>query len=295
MRRSSKKNHTWIAFSDLLSGLLLAILVLYMYQFNVVKSLKINLKDKDNVLEVLNRQTLMITKLKLENEQLKELINQLKSTIKELQKASGVSKDLVQSLVDGLNQRGVKATEKNGSVNIDSSILFEASSYTLPSDQMKLGALKSIGRALNTLLKNHEKSKSISSIMVIGHADQTGPWSLNQKISTLRANTITSMWTEQVLGRRSGDIDGCEIPKILAAGFGESRPLINVEHLSLLERHNKCQHFRLNSKGHALTDSKGNPLIDYTQKGCKLNRRIEIMLVPKLPSTKVIPGRPDCP
>ena len=295
MRRASKSGHTWIAFSDLLSGLLLAILVLYMYQFNVVKSLEIDLKDKDNVLEVLNRQKKMITQLELENEELKRVIEYLETTIKELQKASGVSKELVQSLVDGLKTRGVKATIENGSVNIDSSILFEASSYTLPEDKTKLTALKSIGRALNELLKNQEQSKSISSIMVIGHADQSGPWALNQRISTLRANTITTMWTEEILGRRTGDIDGCEIPKIVGAGFGESRPLINVQNLSRIERHKKCQHFRRNSKGEHLTDSEGNKLIDYTQKGCQLNRRIEIMVVPKLPTTKVIPGKPECP
>ena len=295
MRRASKTGHTWIAFSDLLSGLLLAILVLYMYQFNIVKNLQIDLKDKDNVLEVLNRQKKLIAELQRENEELKKQIEQLKETIKELQKASGVSQQLVQSLVDGLKSRGIKATENNGSVNIDSSILFEASSYTLPEDKTKLSALKSIGRALNELLKNREQSQSISSIMVIGHADQSGPWALNQRISTLRANTITTMWTEEILGRRTGDIDGCEIPKIVGAGFGESRPLVNIQGLSMLDRHKKCEHFRMNAQGEYITDADGNKLIDYRQKGCKINRRIEIMVVPKLPSTKVIPGRPECP
>ena len=304
MKKKQSYNYIWTAFSDLLSGLLLTFVLIFIYQSSEISKYKKSLEihtpiDMDSMRSEIIRLKKEIDRLTAENLEQKNIIKTLQETLKLISKESdriGASKTIVKSVVEDLNRLkiGARLNEKNGTIEIDESVLFAPSSFYLPTDKQKKSLLSNMGLSLYNLLRDKEKSKFISSIMVIGHADQEGDWLYNQEMSTKRANALVTMWNEQILKTKKGDIIGCEVPKLIAAGIGEARPLVYYRNLTNEERHLQCEHFIKNPDGSYMIDAQGRRSLDISQPGCKKNRRIEIMIVPKSAEDKVIP-QTGCP
>jgi len=299
MKKKQSHSYIWTAFSDLLSGLLLTFVLIFIYQSSEIskykKSTNIhNPRDLKDLLDELKRIRQALADAQAEIERLKQENKNLEDKIKK--EKIGTSKEIASSVVKDLNKLniGARLNEKSGTIEIDESVLFAPSSYTLPEDGQKKQLLIQMGTSLHNLLKNRERSKYISSIMVIGHADQEGDWTYNQDMSTRRANTLVTLWNNQILKTYKGDVTGCEVPKLVAAGIGEARPLIHYRQLTHTERHTQCEHHVKRADGTPINDSNGAPLLDTTQIGCKKNRRIEIMIIPKMEDNKVIPQL-NCP
>ncbi len=212
---------------------------------------------------------LLLTGLQLSTH-LREAKHQLVIMAKELEEAKrtiGVGEELVAELREVLKKSGIETSVNSyGNLEIPSDLLFDLGKAEIPEAQKD--HVTDLGQSLLSLLDDPEYAKSVALIMVVGHTDSVGDANINRTLSTLRARALVESWLTEVLPNREED-DGqrCKAAKLIAAGFGETRPKI------------------VYGSGAACRNQEG-------ERGCRRNRRIEIRIVPKKQDEAEVAGCP---
>ena len=192
----------------------------------------------------------------------------LKADLAEARRTLGVGRRLVDELQKTLSAKNIKANvNAYGNLEIAADLLFESGQHRIPADRRPWA--QDFGQTLLSLLNDEISSRNVALILVMGHTDSEGDKLSNMALSVKRANELVSLWLDKLLPDAEKDpIQACKAAKLVAAGLGESRPLVD------------------NSDSSAC----GNRSDERT--GCRRNRRIEIRIVPKEERMREVP---DCP
>ena len=192
----------------------------------------------------------------------------LKKQLVEAQRTLGVGRKLVWELRATLQTHKIEANINDyGNLEISADLLFSSGQFDIPALRQE-DAIK-MGETLLSLLSNEVTSKSIALILVVGHTDSEGKAEYNLELSVKRAHALVSLWLRTLLPSAETDVSQmCKAAKLVAAGMGESRPLVSEETAEA------C-----GNKPHEL-------------KGCRKNRRIEIRVVPKEERMKEVANCP---
>jgi outer membrane protein OmpA-like peptidoglycan-associated protein len=174
----------------------------------------------------------------------------------------GVQRQVVESIRQDLERRGVAVTvnRTTGNLEISADMLFALGEHQIsprlqPSAQL-------IGKAIVPLLEDAALGASIGMLMVVGHTDQEGDAERNLVLANQRAAQLVKLWHGDHRLGGGGELPRCAAAKIVAAAMGESRPLVLAEQL----------------------DGAPNPACGNQpdeRRGCRRNRRIELKVVPK--------------
>jgi outer membrane protein OmpA-like peptidoglycan-associated protein len=181
----------------------------------------------------------------------------MQAELAEARRTMGVGRHLVDELQKTLSTKNIKATVNSyGNLEIAADLLFESGQHKIPPNRRPWA--QEFGQTLISLLNDESTSRNVALILVIGHTDSEGDKLLNMGLSIRRAQELVELWLKDLLpDAEDNPMQGCKAAKLVAAGLGESRPL--VENSDLAACGNR-------------PDEK---------KGCRKNRRIEIRIVPK--------------
>lgn len=262
MRRRTDRPHVWPAIADLMAGILLTVVI-------VLSALVYASSDEDTV-PALIKEVLILKERAKELETVNVALTadlakskeSLEKCTADLEEFSGVPRRVGNELAERLTAKGIKAgVDKFGNLEVSSDLLYEFGDDAI-TDRFAPDA-EALGRAIAELLAKDDVSRSIAMVLVIGHTDSVGHWRRNMGLSNRRAASLVQLWGETVLnlGEDENMSRRCDLPKILSAGFGESRPKVWPE-------------------TRATCNNKGSE-----EQGCAANRRIEIRIVPKQAST----------
>ncbi|HEU4731312.1 MAG TPA: OmpA family protein [Kofleriaceae bacterium] len=238
-RRPRDGLHVWPAFSDLMSGLAVVMLLLGMREHARAVQAEADRAD-------------LRTKWQAT---LAEL-----AACNEARKQYGVRQKIVEDIQARLRDKQITVSiNALGNLEIAADMLFPSNGSEIPLAQ--LPSARTIGRALISLLQAASGS-SVAMLLVVGHTDQEGPADDNLGLSNRRAASLVKLWQDDSLpAREVSRAQRCVAAKMVAAGMGESRPVILDEAAG--DRSGEC----------------GNLPGDL--RGCRRNRRIEIRVVPK--------------
>ena len=189
-------------------------------------------------------------------------VNQLEDELAEERRKYGVKREIVERIQQALELQGIKASiNKLSNLEISADMLFSTGRYDISATLRSTA--ETVGAALVPLLQDPKLGSAISMLMVVGHTDQEGTADDNLKLSTKRASHLVELWQRVHLpASERNPSQRCVAAKIVAAGMGESRPLVPVEY----------------AWGAPNRACDNQPQEDH---GCRRNRRIEIRVVPK--------------
>lgn len=206
MRPRREGIHVWPAFTDLMSGVALLLLMIGLREADRARQLEANARAAQQRVQALERE------------------------LAEEQRKYGVQRQVVEQIRAALEARGVAATinAKTGNLEISADMLFPLREYQIGEAQ-RAGAA-SIGSAIVQLLEDPELGASIGMLMVVGHTDQRGDTEGNFLLSTQRASELVKLWHSGYKAAAGGnELPRCISAKIVAAAMGESRPLVLAE------------------------------------------------------------------
>jgi outer membrane protein OmpA-like peptidoglycan-associated protein len=199
--------HVWPAFTDLMGGLALLLLLL-------------GLRESDRAARA-NR----------ERRELEQQAQKLQSELDEERKKYGIQRKIVEGIQQTLKARSIDASiNKMWNLEISADMLFATNHWDIPADHRQ--EAQSIGDALVPLLGDRASAGAIAMLMVIGHTDQDGKPDENLELSTKRAVSLVELWQKKHFPDSETDpAQRCVAAKIVAAGMGENRPLISDENV----------------------------------------------------------------
>jgi outer membrane protein OmpA-like peptidoglycan-associated protein len=237
--------HVWPAFTDLMSGLAILLLLF-------------GLRETERATTVARERDKLTDKVKELGTQLAQLTHDLEVE----HKAYRVQRELAEQIQQTLKTHSIDASiNALGTLEISADMLFATNQSDIPDERQ--GRANLVGDALVRLLRDPTSSSKVAMIMVVGHTDQDGHAAENLTLSTKRAVALIEVWRKQYFpDSETYQPERCIAAKIVASGMGESRPLIANEDVGH-EPGNDCE----------------NQPTDYT--GCRKNRRIEIRVIPK--------------
>lgn len=254
MRRKSfgAASSAWPAFADLMSGLLLVVVVAF-----TIVNLQMESSDAGAVQKCRKEKAALesqlsdsITKL----EQCEQKVKECEQATRDIQQFRAVRKSSVEKLKQALSARNIAVVpDEYGTLEISASLLFRYADRSIRGEQMVWA--NNLGDAMRQVLEDNSLKDSIDMIMVIGHTDSEGMPSDNLALSQARAQALVDIWIRRWTGGQENVFNRTDVPKILAAGFGESRPKVKPGQ--------DC----------------GNQ--SPYERGCAKDRRIEIRLIPK--------------
>lgn len=238
-RRSREAIHVWPVFSDLMSGLAVLLLLF---------TIRIDQQRRDAVT------------LRMESEQRARAFEAALATCNEARKQYGVRQRIVEDIRARLHEKRIEVSiNQLGNLEIAADMLFPINESEIPPAQ--LDDARAIGRALVALLRESIGS-SVAMLLVTGHTDQEGAADDNLGLSTRRAASLVKLWQGDNLPLRELDhTQRCMAGKIVAAGMGETRPVVPDEAAG------------------STSGACGNLPAD--RRGCRRNRRIEIRVIAK--------------
>jgi len=242
-RRSREGIHVWPAFSDLMSGVAVLLLLL---------TIRADQQRRDAV------------RLREASEQRARALSAELAACNEARKPYGVRQRIIEDIRTRLRDKHIEVSiNQLGNLEISADMLFPINESEIPLAQFD--DARAIGRALVALLREATGS-SVAMLLVTGHTDQEGPADDNLGLSNRRAASLVKLWQDDNLPQREVDrAQRCVAGKIVAAGMGESRPVVPDEPAG--SRSGTC----------------GN--LPGDRRGCRRNRRIEIRVIPKDEST----------
>lgn len=207
MRPRREGIHVWPAFTDLMSGVALLLLMIGLREADRARQLEATARAAERRVQALERD------------------------LAEEQRKYGVQRQVVEQIRAALEARGVAATinAKTGNLEISADMLFPLREYQIGEAQ-RAGAA-SIGAAIVQLLEDPELGASIGMLMVIGHTDQRGSTESNFVLSTQRASALVELWHNSFAQAAGGELPRCIVAKIVASAMGESRPLVLAEEI----------------------------------------------------------------
>lgn len=205
MRRRREGLHVWPAFTDLMSGMALLLLVLGLRE-----------ADRASRLETAKRAA-------------EEKVQLLEGELEEERRKFGVHQQVVERIRRTLESKGITATiNEMGNLEIAAEMLFALGEPEIPRELVPQA--KVIGSEIIKLLEDPELGDSIEMLMVVGHTDQKGETESNFSLSTQRASELVKLWrSDHQLANRGNELARCIAAKIVAAAMGETRPLIVEE------------------------------------------------------------------
>lgn len=206
MRRHREGLHVWPAFTDLMSGMALLMLMLGFHEADRART-----SDREKRAAQARVQT-------------------LEQELAEEKRKYGVQRQVVEKIRDALETRGVAATinAKTGNLEISADMLFRIREHQIGQAQRPGAA--SIGAAVVQLLEDRELGASIGMLMVVGHTDQKGSAETNLGLSARRAAELVELWHgSHQLANGGRELPRCASAKIVASAMGESRPLVQDE------------------------------------------------------------------
>lgn len=244
----------WPAFADLLGGLLLIVFALSRPQY--LKKLTIEL----------NKSKVQIKHLSGKNEELKKENLELIKKWDEARKRIGVSKQFVEKLASKLKGHGINGVRilRSGTLEIPESILFNSGQAHIQSRFRT--RVRTIGMALSELLAQPKYQHGLAFVLIIGNADHVGSDDTNLLLGSDRAMSVFRAIEQEVKNSKNltRAQKRCILGHIIPSTAGEFRPKV-------IEGNGSCN----NNPG---------------ETGCRVNRRIEIKIIPKSENEMEIPG-----
>lgn len=236
--------NVWPALSDLLSGILLTVFIAF-----VVISPFLPPDETEKL-----RSKLEAAERK--NKELEEAVGALTKELEEQRRVIGVHQKFLERLKQQIPPEFKPTINESGNLEISSELLFRTNEREVPVERAELAA--TLGESILKVLSS-DLNRYVALVLIIGHADSTGPQEYNWSLSWDRARSLLRLWQErfpQYFVSSSSKEGQCPVgPKILPAGFGTMRPkAMNTE---------ECQN------------------LPSERKGCRADRRIEIRIVPK--------------
>ena len=205
--------HVWPAFTDLMSGIALVLLL-----FGVSEARRA--AEARDAQERTERQ-------RVEGA---VRIAELEKRLAAETRKHGVKEDIVVQLEATLARQHIKVShDALWNLEIAADMLFPSNGFRMSPPQA--ASAQVIGAALVSLLRDPAWGKSIAMLTVIGHTDQEGPASHNLDLSSKRAVGLVELWQRTYLpDRETSAAERCLAAKIVAAGVRASRPGVADEH-----------------------------------------------------------------
>lgn len=237
--------NVWPAMSDLISGILLTVFIAFLVlsRFSPPQEMD-RLRAKAEAAEA----------------KVKELEKEVASLTEELQeqrRVVGVHQKFLEKLKEQIPPDFKPSINQSGNLEISSELLFRTNQSVVPPDRADMAAI--LGESILKVLSS-DLNRNVALVLLIGHADSTGPQEYNWSLSWERARSLLRLWQERFPSYFAASGEGehrrCPVgPKILPAGFGTMRPKAASQ--------DECQN------------------LPYEHRGCRADRRIEIRIVPK--------------
>ena len=123
-------------------------------------------------------------------ERISDLVGGNSLSDNKIEEINSAKKNLLAELEKAFNDAGitVKVDYAGGKIALEASFMFDTNSYQLSADGQKY--LDSFMNVYTSVVLKEEYSAYISKIVVEGHTDTQGSYSLNQKLSENRANAV---------------------------------------------------------------------------------------------------------
>lgn len=237
--------NVWPTISDLISGILLTVFIVFLVMST--------LSPPDEIERLRARAEAAEQK----TSELEKEIASLMQELEEQRRVVGVHQKFLEQLREQIPPDFKPAINQSGNLEISSELLFSTDQSVVPPDRVDKAVI--LGESILKVLSS-DLNRNVALVLVVGHADSTGPQEYNWSLSWARARSLLRLWQERFPAYFAGAGDGehprCPVgPKILPAGFGTMRPKARDED----ECHN----------------------LPYEHRGCRADRRIEIRIVPK--------------
>ena len=168
-----EETNFWISFSDLMAGMLIIFILLFIFKLYDVQG------SKEEALEI-----------KEENQQLQEELESAKAKVVEL---SRTRIKIITLLKEKFDEAGIEIymDPKTGTIELKEGVLFDRSKSEIKKEGEEF-LERFIPIYLEILLDNEEINSKISEIIIEGHTDDNGEYIYNLNLSQSRATSVLS-------------------------------------------------------------------------------------------------------
>jgi chemotaxis protein MotB len=168
-----EETNFWISFSDLMAGMLIIFILLFIFKLYDVQG------SKEETLEI-----------QQENQQLQEKLKSAKAKVVEL---TSTRLKIITLLKEKFDEAGIKIymDSKTGTIELREGVLFDRSKSNITVEGEEF-LEHFIPIYLEILLDNEEINSKISEIIIEGHTDNVGEYIYNLNLSQSRATSVLS-------------------------------------------------------------------------------------------------------